>query len=156
MSDAVINPNAQGIAASDPYLAQGGGESIDDLRKRFAGLIAQGNFSQGDVSNPALAAKLNSMGAQKLQDISGSFERNLPFEYSKRQAGFQDVSNSNQEILRQEELLRKQAEAAKDAKRKGLVTGVLGLAGAGAGAYFGGPAGAQIGAGLGTTAGSQL
>jgi hypothetical protein len=158
MADAVLDPNAQGIAATDPYLAQGGAETLDSLRKRFAGMISQGGFSQGDVSNGALANKLGSMGAQKMDDINSTFDRNMPFLYSQRQAGFQDVNAKNLEILRQEELARKQAQAAKDAKRRGLVTGVLGLAGAGAGAYFSGgnPAAAQAGAGAGAYLGSQF
>lgn len=158
MADAVIDPNAQGMAASRPYLSQGGGESIDDLRKRFAGLITQGNFSQGDVTNSPLANKLSTMGTQKMNDASDSFERNLPIAYMERQKGFQNVSDQNMQILREQQALREQQQAAKNAKRRGLATGVLGLAGAGAGLALSGgnPYAAMAGAGAGTALGSQI
>jgi hypothetical protein len=157
MADAVIDPNKKGMEATNAYLAQGAGEDLNALRSRFASLLAPSHFNQGGgITSGALADKINSQGAQNMDDINASFDRNMPFLYADRLKKFQGVSDANQEILRQEDAIRAQQMAAKKAKQRALTTGLVGLAGAGAGAYFGGPAGAQIGGGIGSLAGSQF
>jgi len=159
MADAVLDANDKKTrtSISDPYLAQGAGETLDALKNRYAGLIQGSNFGGGGYggSNP-LANRLNQLRSQKLNDQATQLDLNMPLLYADRQKNFMDVSNSEKQILDQEEAMRQQAMAAKKAKQRAFTTGLLGLAGAGAGAYFGGPAGAQIGGGLGTMAGSEV
>jgi hypothetical protein len=160
MADAVLDPNDKKTrtSISDPYVAQGAGETIDSLKNRYAGLIQGSNFGGGfgGGGNSLLANRLSQLRSQKLSDQSTQTDLDMPLLYADRQKNFMDVSNAEKQVIDQEEQLRQQAIAAKKAKQRALTAGVLGLAGAGAGAMVGGPAGAQIGGGIGTLAGSQI
>ncbi len=154
MADAVLDGSKKGLEVSRPYLAQGGGETIDSLKNRYAGLIQPGNFGGGGEG--PLANKLASLRAERLGDMNTELDLNMPLKYADRQREFQGVSNANQAVLRAEQLERDQRAAAKKAKKGSFMSGALGLIGTAVGAYFGGPAGASVGGGIGTSVGSQL
>ncbi len=155
MSDAILDPKNKELAASNPYLNQGATETVDSLRNRFAGLIQQGGFGGGGADGP-LANKINALGAEQMGDMDGSMTRGMPLIYADRQRGFKGVSDANLEVIRQRELLEKQRDMARTAKRKAMQAGVRSLAGAAIGGPVlgGGAAGAMIGGGAGGLIGS--
>ncbi len=156
MADAILDRNQNGLSQSNPFLQQGANESIDNLRNRYAGLITQGNFNQGDASGP-LAGRLAALNAERMGDMSGTLDRNMNSLYADRMNGFKGVSDANMDVIRQREMLEKQKEMAKKAKRKALIAGAAGVAGAVAGnALMPGVGGAMIGGGVGSLAGSAL
>ncbi len=156
MADAVLDRNNNTMGLSNPYLQQGANETVDNLRSRYAGLITQGNFNQGDASGP-LSDRLSALNTERMGDMRGTLDRNMNSIYADRMNGFKGVSDQNMEIIKQREMLEKQKEMAKKAKRKAFTSAALGLAGAVAGnAIMPGVGGAMIGGGVGTTAGSML
>lgn len=104
----------------------------------------------------ALADKIQELRGQRLGDIQSASDREVLFDHAGRLRQGSDVI-AQQRQLEMQEFLRRQAEkAAKDQKRRALVSGVLGIGGAAAGGIVGGPAGAAVGAGIGTGIGAYI
>lgn len=162
MADAVLDPsklqmNKNSAAMSRPYIEQGAGESIDDLKNRYAGLIQESNFGGSSGGGGPLADRLAALREQKLADLTKKKELELPVEYSQRQGGFLNIVDANRALLAKEAYLKKQQELAEKAKRAGFASSALGTVGGIVGAiYGGGPGGAAIGSGIGSSIGSQV
>ncbi len=144
------------------FLKREAAMSGDDYRKNMmdqygdAGSFGNAGLGGDSAVSGALQAKMKQHYADQLGLKKGAFERNLTAQYANKQGKAQEIADMDVDRQRTEELIRAQAEAAAKARRKGLVSSALGLAGGIGGAVYGGPAGAMIGAGAGQMAGGMI
>ena len=143
------------------FLNRGISESPDQLKQKYSDYFDSGNFGFKKPSGLGMDAALTDAVSRKynskMNDLVGREKGNLmraaPMDFASRQQGYQSLAVSSVRTLMAQEANANAASEAAKQKRSGMLSGLMGLAGAGGGALIGGPAGALIGGGLGSSLG---
>lgn len=131
---------------------------IDELRNLVGGFSPGGGAAAGGAS--PLADRMRQISMERMGDLEGSHQRNMPLAFAAQNAGYQGVADQAGQIADQQKLYEDLLAKQRTAKRKAFQAQMRGLAGmaigAGAGAMVGGPAGAQFGGQMGAGVGGLL
>lgn len=154
----MINERKAKVANLDPYAVS------SMLANQAPNQIEQGLSTQIQSGNPfqvhgaeLLGNRASDIYNQRLGGVKSSILRNAVFADADRDARTSEVADAYKRQKDEEWLLAQQRKAAKRAKKKGLVSGIAGVAGAvGAGLLTGGnPYAIQAGGGIGTMIGGS-